>query len=56
MPAIIIAIYLSMFGSLAVIDYTDSQKQQQINKLCIEKFKTPKEIKECKMILTKVGG
>jgi hypothetical protein len=53
-----IACILMMFAPLFVavpMAHNESVKEQKINQMCIEKFKTPKEIQQCKTILMQVN-
>ncbi|MGN1125546.1 MAG: hypothetical protein ACI4S3_07355 [Candidatus Gastranaerophilaceae bacterium] len=52
----IIVFILILFYSLpitapTIIMMIESKKEQEINKICVEKFKTTEEIKQCKEFL-----
>ena len=55
MPIFIVAIIYTPMIVMLLTEFEENKKEKQINELCISKFKTTKDIKECKAILMKVG-
>ena len=54
MPIICVALWFAPLLIATPIAIEESKKEQKINQMCLEKFKTPDEIKQCKTILLKV--
>lgn len=55
MPLVCIALWFAPLLIATPIAIKESEKEQQVNQICVEKFKTTDEIKACKNILMKVG-
>jgi hypothetical protein len=54
-----IACILMMFAPLFVavpMAHNESVKEQKVNQMCIEKFKNPSEIQQCKTILMNINS
>ena len=54
MPIVCIALWFAPLLIATPIAIEESKKEQQINKMCLEKFKTTEEIQQCKAILMKM--
>ncbi len=55
MPVFIVAMLFAPMIAILPMEIEENKKEKQINELCVSKFKTTKDIKECKAILMKVG-
>lgn len=54
MPIICVALWFAPLLITTPLAIEESKKEQQINQICVNKFKTTEEIKQCKAILIKV--
>lgn len=55
MPIVCIALWFAPLLMVTPIAIEESKKEQQINQMCLDKFKTTEEIQACKTVLLKVG-
>lgn len=55
MPVVLVALWFAPLLIATPIAMEENKKEQQVNQICVDKFKTTEEIKACKQILMKVG-
>lgn len=51
MPIVCVLMMFAPFIAAVPIAHNESVKEQKVNQMCIEKFKNPSEIQQCKTIL-----
>ena len=56
MPIVCIALWFAPLLIATPLAIEETKREQQINQMCLDKFKTTEEIKACKTILMKVGS
>lgn len=54
MPIIFVALWFAPLLIATPIAIEENKKEQQINQMCLDKFKTTEEIQQCKTILMRV--
>lgn len=54
MPIVCIALWFAPLLIATPLAIEESKKEQEINKICVEKFQKTEDIKACKNILLKV--
>ena len=54
MPIIILFTPLIAAVAMLPVVIHEEEKEKQVNELCVQKFKTPDEIKSCKAILMRM--
>lgn len=55
MPIVCVLMWFAPLIAAVPIAHSESVKEQKVNQMCVEKFKTPSEIQQCKTILIKVN-
>lgn len=55
MPIAILLLFLAPAGVATVGLHQEYVKENKVNEMCIQKFKTPDDIKSCKAILMKMN-
>ena len=54
MPIIFLALWLMPVGIGVAELHNEHIKENKVNEMCVQKFKTPDEIKSCKAVLMKM--
>lgn len=55
MPIVCVLLLLTPLVATTGVAISESAKEQKINQMCLENFKTPKEIQQCKTILMNIN-
>lgn len=55
MPIVCVLLLFAPLVATTGVAISENAKEQKVNQMCVEKFKTPSEIQQCKTILMKVN-